>query len=80
MTVNQIETSNFSMKATYDLSYIKNNIYINKIIDILDVHIGEVLSDRGKDITTIDNKTKQRYRKALIYYFSILIQLVMKRQ
>lgn len=80
LSVNQIETPLFLDKIIYDISYIKkSNIYINKIIEILDIYIGKTLSGRGKDFDKIDNKTRQRYRKSLIYYYALLSQLVMKR-
>lgn len=78
--VNQIETPEFISKIISDISYIKkSNIYIGKIIELLDIYISSVLSGRGKNIADLDNKTIQRYRKSLIYYYALLCQLVMKR-
>lgn len=80
LTVKQIETPFFLDRIIRDISYIKkSNIYIVKIIELLDNYISKVLSGRGKDIEQLDNKTIQRYRKSLIYYFALLSQLVMKR-
>jgi hypothetical protein len=79
-TVNHIETPNFLNKINYDLMYVgKNKIYINNIIRLLDIHINKVLKYKGKTTETIDNKTLQKYRKTIIYYFALLTQIVYKR-
>jgi hypothetical protein len=79
-SIRDIETPKFLDKIIYDLSYIgKNKIYINNIIETLDKYIDIVLENRGKTTDSIDNKTLQRYRKAIIYYFALLIQFVTKR-
>jgi len=79
-TVKHIETPAFIEKIIYDLSYIgKNKIYINNITKILDKYIDLVLEEKGKNTTTVDNKTLQKYRKTIIYYFALLTQVVAKR-
>lgn len=79
-TVTNIETPKFRDKIIYDLSYVgKNKIYINNIIRLLDIHINKVLYYKGKSTETIDNKTLQKYRKTIIYYFALLTQTVSKR-
>ncbi len=79
-TVRDIETPKFLDKIIYDLSYVgKNKIYINNITKILDKYIDIVLNDRGKSTSNVDNKTLQKYRKTIIYYFALLTQLVVKR-
>ena len=79
-TVKHIETPAFVDKIIYDLSYIgKNKIYINNITKILDKYIDMVLEEKGKNTSNVDNKTLQKYRKTIIYYFAFLTQLVAKR-
>lgn len=79
-SVKHIETPMFIEKIMYDLSYIgKNKIYVNNIIGLLDKYIDIVLDQRGKSTTSVDNKTLQRYRKTIIFYFSYLTQKVVKR-
>lgn len=81
LNVNHIETPMFITKIINDISYIKkSNIYVNKIIEIMDDHIKKILSGNGKKMEDADVKTIQRYRKSIIYYFALLSQLVVKRQ